>query len=68
MGRVSRIEKSSLPVGILRDIHFERSTDTLTDGDILLLLSDGEVSEGVAWVEEALRDYDADKGLSLIHI
>ncbi len=62
MGRVSRIEKSSLPVGILRDIHFERSTDTLTDGDILLLLSDGVVSEGVAWVEEALRDYDADKG------
>lgn len=59
MGRVSRIEKASLPVGILQDAAFERSTDTLTDGDILLLLSDGAVSEGVAWVEETLRDFDA---------
>ena len=46
-------------MGILQDAAFERSTDTLTDGDILLLLSDGAVSEGVAWVEETLRDFDA---------
>ena len=62
VGRVSRIEKASLPIGILRDIQFERSADTLVDGDILLLLSDGAVSEGVAWVEEALRDFDAGAG------
>ena len=57
-GRVSRIERSSLPVGILRDIAFERSVDTLADGDILLLLSDGITAEGVGWAEEMLRDYD----------
>lgn len=61
MGRVSRIERASLPIGILRDVHFERSSDTLVDGDILLLMSDGVVSEGIAWVEEMLRDFDADK-------
>lgn len=61
-GLVSRVERSSLPVGILRDIAFEHSQDTLTDGDILLLVSDGVVSAGVGWVEEALRDFDTDQG------
>ncbi len=58
MGRVSRIEKSSLPVGILRDIVFERTEDRLVDGDVLLVFSDGLLSEGMEWVEEALRDYE----------
>lgn len=56
------MDRSSLPVGILRDIAFEHSQDTLTDGDILLLVSDGVVSAGVGWVEEALRDFDTDQG------
>lgn len=57
-GRVSRVERSSLPLGILRDVHFESSTDTLVEGDILLLFSDGAVSEGVAAAEEVLRTFD----------
>lgn len=60
MGRVSRIEKSSLPVGILRDIVFERTEDRLVDGDVLLVLSDGVLSEGLEWVEEALKEYPGD--------
>ncbi|NLN81795.1 MAG: SpoIIE family protein phosphatase [Clostridiales bacterium] len=59
MGRVSRIEKSSLPVGILRDIRAERSEDTLVDDDILLMCSDGVFSGGVEWVEERLRSFNA---------
>ena len=61
-GILYRMERSSLPVGILRDIAFERSQDTLVDGDILLLASDGVVSAGVGWVEEALRDFDLEQG------
>lgn len=61
-GRVSRIERSSLPLGILREVNFERSTDTLTGGDVLLLFSDGAVSESVAAAEEVLRDYDTENG------
>lgn len=60
-GRVSRIERSSLPLGILRDVGFEQSEDTLVGGDILLLFSDGAVSEGIAAAEEILRDFD-DRG------
>ena len=36
-GRVSRLERSSLPIGILRDVTFEKQTDTLVEGDLLLL-------------------------------
>ncbi len=61
-GRVSRIERSSLPLGILRDVNFERSGDTLSDGDILLLFSDGAVSEGIAAAEEILRGFDDQNG------
>ena len=57
-GRVSRMERSSLPMGILRDIGFEKQTDTLADGDVVLMLSDGALTGGIGWVEERLRDFD----------
>ncbi len=61
-GRVSRVEPSSLPLGILREVTFARSDDQLASGDVLLLFSDGAVSESIAAAEEILRDYDAEKG------
>ena len=62
MGRVSRIEKTALPVGILRDIRAERSEDTLVDGDLLLMCSDGVYSSGIEWAEDKLRAFDARTG------
>lgn len=62
MGRVSRVEKSSLPIGILRDIRAECSEDTLVNGDILLMFSDGALAGGVEWVEDKLRGFDASEG------
>lgn len=62
MGRVSRIDRSSLPVGILRDIAAERSIDTLVDGDVLLLFSDGAMAGGLEWIEETLRGFDSKAG------
>ena len=62
MGRVSRIERSSLPVGILRDIAAERSEDTLVDGDLLVMLSDGAMAGGLEWIEEKLRAFDPKAG------
>lgn len=43
-GKTIRIERSSLPLGILRDVEFERVTGKLGDGDILLMMSDGAAS------------------------
>lgn len=56
-GRVSRLDRSSLPIGILPDIRFEHSHDLLSDGDVLLLVSDGALAGGVAAIEELLRDF-----------
>jgi len=49
-GRTGKAQSSSLPVGILRDIGFDKATIRLKKGDILLMLSDGAVSEGTEWI------------------
>ena len=61
-GRTGKAQSSSLPVGILRDIGFDKATIRLKKGDILLMLSDGAVSEGTEWIcaeLEAWGDGDA---------
>ncbi len=57
-GRVSRIEESSLPLGILRELTFARTRDRLVEGDILITMSDGVSNEGLSWVEEIVKSYD----------
>ncbi len=61
-GRVFRLDDSSLPLGILRELTFARTVDRLVDGDVLVLMSDGVSNDGIEWVEELLRDYDRDAG------
>ena len=58
-GRVSRLDRPGLPVGILAEVAFEHSHDQLEDGDVLLMVSDGALSGGVAAIEELLRDHPA---------
>ncbi len=60
-GRVSRLERSSLPIGILRDIRFEKQQDTLTAGDVVLLVSDGVYASGIGWVEQTLKSFEPAK-------
>ncbi len=60
--RVSRLDESSLPLGILRELTFTRTRDRLVDGDILLLMSDGISNDGTRWVEELLRTFDIRTG------
>lgn len=64
-GRVSRLERPSLPIGILSDVHFDHSTDWLCDGDILVMLSDGALCDGVAAVELLLRDCATDSAQAI---
>lgn len=53
-GRISRLENAGLPVGILPEVRFTHSHDTLSEGDILLMVSDGALCGGSAAVEEIL--------------
>lgn len=61
-GKSSKAQSSSLPAGILRNIGFDKAVITLKRGDIVLMLSDGAVSEGTDWISaelEAWREGDA---------
>ncbi len=60
--RISRFEESSLPLGILHELNFARTRDRLSDGDILLMMSDGISNDGLRWIEELLRSFDFDAG------
>ncbi len=49
-GRTGKAQSTSLPAGILRDISFDKAVIKLKKGDIILLMSDGAVSEGTEWI------------------
>lgn len=65
-GRVSRVENSGLPLGILPEVRFAHSHDTLCEGDILLMVSDGALCGGVAAVEELLAGYPTEGDMSAL--
>ncbi len=54
-GRTGKAESSSLPAGILRDICFDYATIRVKNGDIVLMMSDGAVSEGTDWIRAELE-------------
>ncbi len=61
-GKVGKAESHSLPVGILRDVGFDRSAITLKFEDVVVILSDGATTEGTEWIckeIEAFQDSTA---------
>ena len=56
-GRTGKAESTSLPIGILRDVSFDRAAVRMSPGDILLLISDGAVSEGTEWIRAELESW-----------
>ena len=56
-GRVTRVDLASLPAGILQDVKFARGTAQLSQGDLVLMVSDGAVSGGDGWLEELVRSW-----------
>ena len=62
-GRGVLVESTSLPAGILERVEFEESSFTLEEGDLLVLLSDGDSAQGCQWILrelEAFRQEDLD--------
>ncbi len=49
-GKISCAEGASLPAGILKEVSFDRSSVTLSRGDIVLMVSDGVVADGMDWI------------------
>lgn len=59
-GRPLKIECDSLPLGILKNIAFEKNTVSLSKGDIILMVSDGAVASGEEWIMNELEDFRGD--------
>ena len=57
-GRIHRVEPSSLPAGILSDIKLTHDVIELSDGDIVVMLSDGAVAISDSWIGEMMRAYE----------
>lgn len=52
-GEIRRIDTQSLPLGILREVEFAESGEELSDGDIVIMASDGVPDED-EWFEKEL--------------
>ncbi len=65
-GRISRLEESSLPAGILPDVKLSHGYDWLADGDILLMASDGAYTDGIASVESLLREHPPEEDMETL--
>ena len=55
---IFRIETPSLPAGILPDIEFSKSQDELSQGDIVVMVSDGAIATGEDWIERIICSWD----------
>lgn len=54
-GHSGRAESHSLPIGILKEVSFDRAGIRLRQGDILLLVSDGVTFDGTEWIRTELE-------------
>ena len=53
-----RVETPSLPVGILPDVEFTYTEDTLKPDDIIVMVSDGAVVTGEQWIERIIANWE----------
>ena len=56
-GKGGYVQASSLPVGILGGVSFEKNVVTLRDGDWIVMVSDGATSSGYEWLVSDLEHY-----------
>lgn len=55
--QVITVEKSSLPLGILRNIAFAKDSLKMEVGDIILLVSDGVTASDCGWISDELLSW-----------
>lgn len=54
--KTQKVELSSLPIGIFKNISFFSQNETLESGDWILILSDGAIFPDEIWIEESLKN------------
>lgn len=67
-GRIIPIESNSLPIGILKELSFEKLSEKLTSGAVVLMMSDGAADVMGDWLDEELQDFDGEDIDTLVEI
>lgn len=52
------VDSTSLPVGILSSVDFEKSTLKLIPGDLVVMVSDGATTNGTDWIKHTIDRFD----------
>lgn len=56
-GKVKKVKSISLPAGVLRDISFDTALVKCKVGDIIVLLTDGAISNGCDWIKDEILSF-----------
>ena len=56
--RVEKCELTSMPAGILRGIEFAKRTAVLSNGNLIVMVSDGIIDVGSEWLPAMLRGFE----------
>ena len=54
-GEIRRFSSGSLPVGILDGAGYDKQSCRVSEGDIIVMVSDGAVAGGETWIGDELR-------------
>lgn len=63
--KLLKAEKPSLPLGILRNVSFEKMNITIRDGDTVVMMSDGVTEKAASMWREILRNAESYQGKEL---
>lgn len=55
--KIGKAESSALPPGILRDVVFDSATVQLGENDIVVMMSDGAVTDGCEWIKTLVSEF-----------
>ncbi len=61
-GRLYKKDMSSLPIGILNEVKFSKESMTLSQGDIVVMVSDGVITGDERWLEKMVSSW-SDKSM-----
>lgn len=59
-GRVERIDRASMPIGILPEVRLEKATARLCAGDLVVVLSDGALSGDDTFIIKEIENFDGE--------
>lgn len=59
-GRVERIDRASMPIGILPDVRLERATTRLRSGDLVVVLSDGALYGDDSFIIKEIENFSGE--------